>query len=89
VRPHIEGLYRTGQVIVGGEVKVSDGSSIGARERIGSAFLADAKDMDDAIRVASLHSTSQASAGEQLDWRIEIRPVHYFERPARASPMPE
>jgi len=83
-------LYRTGRVIVDAELKATDGSSIGTRERIGSAFLIAAGDMNDAIRVASLHPTTQGSAGEQWGWRIEIRPVHYFQRPVRASSsMPE
>lgn len=37
--------------------------------------------MDEAVRVASLHPTAQVPAGEQLGWRMEIRPVHYFQLP--------
>jgi hypothetical protein len=47
---------------------------------IGSAFLIEGQDMEEAIRVASLHPTTRVVAGEQLHWGIEIRPIHYLER---------
>ena len=34
---------------------------------IGSAFLIEAQDMEEAIRIASLHPTVQVSAGSSLD----------------------
>ena len=49
---------------------------------IGSAFLVEAQDMDEAIQLASLHSATQVLPGEQLGWRIELRPVHYYQLPS-------
>lgn len=42
-------------------------------------ILIEAQDMEDAIRIALLHPTTQVVEGEQFGWRIEIRPVRYFE----------
>jgi hypothetical protein len=91
--PCMEELYNSGKVRlmagvdaeakvmrrVNGEVKITD-SPAGERHRmIGCAFLVEAWDMADAIRVASLHPTTRIRAGEQLGWRLGISPVHYFE----------
>jgi hypothetical protein len=95
--PHTKELYRTGQVLldvgvdvkskclrrVNGKLMTSDGPFIKGREMIGSAFIIEASDMDDAIRVASLHPSAQLDAGEKFRWGIEIRPIHYFEAPAK------
>ena len=92
-QPHMEELYKSGQLIidagltletkclrrVNGKVGITDGPFIETKEIIGSAFFIEARDMEEAIRVASLHPTTQVSAGEQFGWRIEIRPIHYFE----------
>lgn len=92
--PHMEALYRSGKIFtvagvdqetkslrrVGGKVQVTDGPAKGSKERIGCVFLVEATDMADAIRVASLHPTTQIGAGEALGWRIEIQPVNYFDR---------
>jgi len=67
---------------VGGEVKVTDVPAGGSREVIGCVFLVEAKDMDDALRVAALHPTTRIHAGEQLGFRLGICPVHYFEEKA-------
>ncbi|TVX99860.1 YciI family protein [Cohnella terricola] len=93
-QPHLEELYKSGQVIidaglaseaksvrrVNGKVKVVDGPFIETKEIIGSAFLIEARDMEEAIQIASLHPSVQVGAGEQFGWGIEIRPIHYFER---------
>ncbi|MGM0881538.1 MAG: YciI family protein [Bacillota bacterium] len=91
-QPHLEELYMSGQVMIdaglssetkclrraNGKVKITDGPFIETKEMIGSAFLIEAKDMEEAIRIASLHPTVQLNAGEQFGWGIEIRPIHYF-----------
>ncbi|MFE5319289.1 YciI family protein [Paenibacillus sp. NPDC056579] len=91
--PHLENFYKSGQVIIdaglssetkclrraNGKVKVTDGPFIETKEMIGSAFLIEARDMEEAIRIASLHPTVQVGAGEQFGWGIEIRPINYFE----------
>ncbi|MFC5650332.1 YciI family protein [Paenibacillus solisilvae] len=93
-QPHLEELYKSGQVIIdaglsleakclrgaNGKVRVIDGPFIETKEMIGSAFIIEARDMEEAIRVASLHPATQVGAGEQFGWGIEIRPIHYFEK---------
>jgi hypothetical protein len=92
-QPHVEELYRSGHLLVDaglalenkclrrvdGKVRITDGPFIETKEMIGSAFLIEAQDMEEAIRVASLHPTAQVSAGQQFGWGIELRPIHYFE----------
>jgi len=98
-RPHMETLYKTERVIVdagldresrclrrvNGKVRVVDGPYIESKEMIGGVFLIEARDMEDAIRLASLHPTTQVAAGEDLGWAVEIRPLHYF---AKGDPSP-
>ncbi|MBI0581372.1 hypothetical protein IEC97_29140 [Neobacillus cucumis] len=92
--PHLKKFYMSGQVMMdvgvetefkslqreNGNIKVTDKALVEFDERIGSVFLIEANDMEEAIRIASLHPTTQLDAGEELGWRIEIRPVHYFEK---------
>lgn len=93
-QPHLEEFYISGQVIMdaglaleskclrreNGKVTITDGPFTETKEIIGSVFLIEAQDMEDAIRVASLHPTTQVGEGEQFGWRLEIRPIHYFEK---------
>ncbi|RLQ89984.1 YciI family protein [Falsibacillus albus] len=90
---HLKGFYETNQVMldagldaevkslkrVNGKVKVIDGPFIETKELIGSAILIEARDMEEAIEIASKHPSIQIEAGEDLGWAIEIRPIHYFE----------
>ena len=90
--PHTKQLYATGKVAldvgvdvkskslrrVNGKILASDGPFIKGKEMVGSAFIVEAKDMEDAIRIASLHPSAQLDAGEKFRWGIEIRPIHYF-----------
>ncbi|MDD8018726.1 MAG: YciI family protein [Bacteroidota bacterium] len=94
-RPYSEKLYNTGQVIVdtgleatgksvrrlNGRLTITDGPFTETKEMIGGAFLIEANDMDEAIRIASLHPAVQMTVGEQFGWRIDVRPVHTFESP--------
>ena len=89
---HMDTLYRSGQVAsvagvaaeakrlrrVDGKVEITDGSIAENPAVVGCVFLIEAVDMEDAVRVAALHPTTQVSAGEQLGWQIEVRPVNYF-----------
>ena len=93
-RPHLEELYKSGQVIIDaglavatktlrrteGKLKPTDGPYLETKEMIGSAVLIEARDMEDAIRVASLHPSLQLDEGERLGWVMEVRPIHYFEQ---------
>ena len=63
---------------VDGKVIVTDGPFTETKELIGSIFIFEAENMDEAIQIASIHPTTQVNKGEEFGWRIEIRPVHYF-----------
>ncbi len=94
-RPYSEKLYNTGQVIVdtgleaagksvrlvNGKLTITDGPFTETKEVIGGAFLIEANDMNEAVRIASLHPAVQMAAGEQFGWGIEVRPIHTFESP--------
>ena len=91
-QPHTEKLYQSGRVLVDagleseiknlrrvdGKVIVTDGPYTETKELIGSIFIFEAENMDEAIELASIHPTTQVTKGEEFGWRIEIRPVHYF-----------
>ncbi|MEQ1552477.1 YciI family protein [Sphingorhabdus sp.] len=91
-RPFIEELHDTGQVVmdagldletrrlklVRGKVEIVEGRVLEACSRIGGVFVIEARDMEDAIRVAAMHPTTRVSDGEQFGWAIEIRPIHTF-----------
>jgi hypothetical protein len=64
---------------VGGEVRATDSARAGRTETIGCVFLVEAADLEDAMRVASLHPTTRIGEGEHLGFRLGISPVHGFE----------
>ena len=88
--PFVEELNRFGGMILhhavswdakiirvsNGKVVVTDGPFTETKEQIGSFFVIEARDMDEAIRVASLHPS--ARMGEDLGLRVEVRPVTEF-----------
>ena len=92
-RPYLENFYRTGQVIVdagleaagknvrrvNGKITITGGPFTETKELVGGASLIEANDMDEAIRIASLHPAVQMAVGEHFGWRIVVRPVHTFE----------
>src|SRR5262245_53993833 len=51
---------------------VTDGPFVETKEKVGGVIVIEARDLNDAIRVASLHPA--ARMGEQLGWWIELRP---------------
>jgi hypothetical protein len=65
----------------GGKVAVTDGPFMETKEVLGSFFLIDAADMDEAVRIASKHPA--AHLGEQVGWGLEVRPVEFFVEPGR------
>lgn len=91
-QPHLEQLYQSGQVTLdaglasgtkclrrsSGKVNVTDGPYVETKEMIGSAFLIEAQDMEEAVRIAALHPAVQVEDGEQFGWRLELYPIHYF-----------
>lgn len=56
-----------------GEMLVTDGPFIETKETVGSVMIIEAKDLDEAIRVASMHPA--ARLGEQGGWAVEVRPI--------------
>lgn len=91
-QPHIEKFYKSGKVLLDAglesetkylqrikdKVIVTDGPFTETKELIGSVFVFEAENMEEAIQIASIHPTTQVKEGEKLGWRIEVRPVHYF-----------
>lgn len=57
----------------GGKPVVTDGPFAETKEQVGGLFVIEARDLDEAIRIASLHPA--AHLGEQLGWGIDIRPI--------------
>ena len=56
-----------------GEVSVTDGPWAETKEQLGSYFIIEARDMNEAIRVASMHPAARLN--EQLGWGVEIWPI--------------
>lgn len=92
-QPHLDELYKSGRVLmdgsvaqemkrlkrIEGKVQVNDRPIVDVHKMLGSMFIIEAKDMDEAMQVASLHPTVQVSSGEQLGWELEIRPIDVYE----------
>lgn len=60
-----------------GRTSVHDGPFAEAKEVIGSFFMIEAKDLTEAIRVASLHPA--ANWGGHLGFAVEVRPIEMLE----------
>jgi hypothetical protein len=91
-RPLDEALEKTGQVVAvgslaatrdsisirpkNGEAIVMDGPYAETKEQLGSFFIIEAADLDEAIRLASMHPAAQLN--EHLGWGIELRPIEVF-----------
>ena len=90
-RPHDEKLHASGKLVSvaslaertaatirprSGQPVVRDGPYAEAKEVIGSFFVVEADDLDEAIRIASLHPA--ARWGEHLGFGIEVRPIEHF-----------
>ena len=58
-----------------GKVTVTDGPYAETKEQLGSYFLIEARDMHEAVAVASQHPA--ALLNEHLGWGIEIRPIEF------------
>ena len=57
----------------GGKTVVTDGPFVETKEKIGGLVIIEARDLNDAIRVASMHPA--AHLGDRLGWAIELRPI--------------
>lgn len=56
-----------------GKPMVTDGPFLETKEHVGGFFIIDAENLDEAIRIASLHPA--AHLGEHVGWGIEVRPI--------------
>ena len=89
-RVHDEELRKSGHLILveslewatttlrsrNGKVVTTDGPFVETKEKIGGAFIIEARDLNEAIRVASMHPG--ARLGEHLGWGVEVRPISEF-----------
>ncbi|MFN3566830.1 MAG: YciI family protein [Burkholderiaceae bacterium] len=96
-RPHDEALRATGRLVAqaslgptrstvcirprNGKPVVTDGPFAETKEQIGGFFIVEARDLNEAIRIASKHPA--ALLNEQLGWGVEVRPIESFEAPRR------
>jgi hypothetical protein len=84
---HDEELRKTGHVVLteslewavrsvrprNGKPVITDGPFVETKEVVGGLFIIEAKDMDEAMRIASLHPA--AHLGDGVGWGIEVRPI--------------
>lgn len=90
-RPHDEALHESGHLVAvaslahraaatlrprEGKTAVTDGPFAETKELIGSFFIIEAQDLDEAIQVASLHPA--AKWGEHQGFAVEVRPIEMF-----------
>ena len=75
------GLGEGGRLIRvrGGQRVITDGPFIETKE-IGGVFLVEARDLEEAVALASLHPA--ARMGEELGWYVVVRPLFVPELPA-------
>jgi hypothetical protein len=60
-----------------GKPSVTDGPFVETKEQVGGFFIIEARDLNEAIRVASKHPA--ANLGERVGWAIEVRPIEGYE----------
>jgi hypothetical protein len=59
-----------------GKQRVTDGPFCETKEQLGSFFVIEAENIEEAIKVASIHPG--AMFGEELGFGIEVRPCQFF-----------
>ncbi len=69
-----------------GKLSITDGPFAATKEVVGGLVVIEAKDLNEAIQIASLHPA--ARTGENLGWAVEVRPIEENPpcRPASAKP---
>jgi len=94
-RPYDEELRKSGRVVAmgslaptrltttirtrNGRLLTTDGPFAETREQLGGFLIIEARDLNEAIRIASRHPG--ALLNERLGWVVELRPFEYFEEP--------
>jgi hypothetical protein len=94
-QPHDAALKKTGQVSAigrlahrtavtlraqGGRTTTTEGGLTEGDDQIGAFMIVEARDLNEAVRIASLHPA--ANTGEELGWAVEVRPIQAFEQPS-------
>ena len=93
-RAHAAALLATGKVMLigslsmpqywksirpdGGTSKVTDGPFTEAKEIVGAFFIVDARNLDEAVGIASKHPA--AHLGANIGWGIDVRACEFFEQ---------
>ncbi len=91
-QPHDEELYKGGHMKLvaslaapaisksirpkNGKPLITDGPYAETKEHLGSFFIIEANDLEEATREASKHPA--AHLGENMGWGIEVRPIEFF-----------
>jgi hypothetical protein len=99
--PHDRALRRSGRLVEVaslGEVAivslrpgangptVTDGPFVESKELVGSYFIVEADDLEDAVRIASMHPAAQW--GAHLGWGVEVRAIEHTQAPAGSAQQP-
>lgn len=71
---------------VDGKIQIFENLFAEHKRVLGSVFIIEASNIEEAIHIASMHPTVQVAIGEQLGWEIEIRPIHSFEMKESKKP---
>lgn len=58
-----------------GKPMVTDGPYVETKEQLGSFFLLEAENLEEAVKLASMHPA--ANLGESMGWGIEVRPIEF------------
>jgi hypothetical protein len=90
---HDEALRKTGRLVAqaslgsprsttvlrprNGKPMVTDGPFVETKEQVGGFFIIEARDLDEAIRVASNHPA--ANIGGEIGWAVEVRPIEAYQ----------
>ena len=94
-RPHDEALRNSGHLILVGSLalpqssrtlrpgsggpSMTEGPYVATSEPVGAFFIIEARDMDEAVEVASKHPGTHV--GEYLGGGIEVRPIDMLDQP--------
>ena len=62
-----------------GQLSTTDGPYAETKEQLGGYYLIEARDLNEAIQVASNHPAARMN--ERLGWCVEVRPLEFFEQP--------
>ena len=58
--------------------RITDGPFVEAKEMVGAFFIVDAKNLNEAVAIASKHPA--ANLGANIGWGIEVRACEFFEQ---------